>query len=607
METDSCKDYLRGQILAAFKSAFSNMSQKSAILITDDKTTKILDSCLKVHTLNDLGIGALVNVKFKRERVRVPPIYFLTSSLPSIKGVIKDYEDSRKPQYAGNAHLLICSSMTKDCLDLLKTSNLRRHLKTFQEVYCDYHAFESRVFHFNRPESFRNLYISASLQNEFAVNSEKLFNFCVSIEEDPYIRCCKDSQLARKFAQTFESFFSMKKNEMKLFKPQTKRATLIILDRSQDTVTPLMHEITYQAMIKDLLPGGDWKYLPLKSSDDSSEDSAAARFYYEDDPLWADFRHENLPHVLKNLQTKLTEFKKTNRIAKQQVNEEEKDNLLKSVRDLPKYKRMTKSFNTHFEIKDKLVDLYKSLKLNMVADIEQSLVTGIDDGGKSVRLNDVQKELTTLLRDVTVLKDIKIRLLLLYIISQGGINEKQHLLLFDAAGLSQKEREVIYNSAALGVTIKSEKKSSYKPLFFKERQASAKQLSKSTVTQSRYEPLISTVLKKFDKGGLSEADCPVFGKGEHGTNITGTFGGRSLRTRTKSAHKKSKIIIFVLGGVCYSEIRECYLLAEKLRREIYIGSSHVISPKDFLSLLGGQEDEAVIDVKEDEKIEIDNV
>jgi len=46
--------------------------------------------------LNDQGIGAILNVKYQRERVPVPPIYFLSPNMASIEKVVKDYENSKK-------------------------------------------------------------------------------------------------------------------------------------------------------------------------------------------------------------------------------------------------------------------------------------------------------------------------------------------------------------------------------------------------------------------------------------------------------------------------------------------------------------------------------
>ena len=45
--------------------------------------------------------------------------------------------------------------------------------------------------------------------------------------------------------------------------PPRPRGTLIVTDRSMDTVAPLLHEFTYQAMANDLLPiedGTSYRY-----------------------------------------------------------------------------------------------------------------------------------------------------------------------------------------------------------------------------------------------------------------------------------------------------------------------------------------------------------
>jgi len=603
MEHDSLKEFLKEQILSAFKVAFSNMAQKSAILITDDVTTNILDTCLKVHQLNDLGIGAIVNVKFNRERVQVPPIYFLSSDEASLKAVIKDYEDPKSPQYATNAHLFMLPSLTERSFELLKKSNLRRHLKTLQEVYCNFHALESRVFHFNRPGAFHSLYMTSRIEAELQESAEQLFSVCVSLQEYPYIRHSRDSKNAHVLAQKFESYFAGKKAEMPQFKHHDKRSTLLILDRTQDPVAPLLHEITYQAMIKDLVTS-ETKFIPLETTkEDGSKE--IIQFVYNDDPMWPDFKDKNLPDVLKDLQSKFASFKETNVIAKHKLQEQkENKNLLRQVRNIPRYKKMTQSFNSHFDIKDKLVGLYRSLDLKTIADMEQSLVTGLDESGRNSKLKDIQKQVSNIFKDPAVNSEMKLRLLLIYIISQGGLNEKQRNALFTAANLSKREADAIYNIRNLGVTIKSEKKSTHKPPFWNDMHNRAKVLCKSQHVQSRYEPLVATLLKKFDQATLSEADFPFCGDGVISKSITGVFGGRSLRRRERSSARggKARIIVFIIGGVCWSEIRECYVLSEQLKRDIFVGSSHVMSPKEYIGLLMGPEKkgDTIIEVKEDD-------
>ena len=58
-------------------------------------------------------------------------------------------------------------------------------------------------------------------------------------------------------------------------KSSRSRATLLLLDRADDPLTPLMHEYTYQAMVNDHLTvsenGAIQPSAPLKGSESSKE------------------------------------------------------------------------------------------------------------------------------------------------------------------------------------------------------------------------------------------------------------------------------------------------------------------------------------------------
>jgi len=42
------------------------------------------------------------------------------------------------------------------------------------------------------------------------------------------------------------------------------------------------------------------------------------------------------------------------------------------------------------------------------------------------------------------------------------------------------------------------------------------------------------------------------------------------------------VIVFVAGGMTYSEMREVYLLSQSLNKDIIIGSTHTITPTRFI-------------------------
>ncbi|KAJ2524851.1 syntaxin binding protein 1, partial [Coemansia sp. RSA 1935] len=46
--------------------------------------------------------------------------------------------------------------------------------------------------------------------------------------------------------------------------------------------------------------------------------------------------------------------------------------------------------------------------------------------------------------------------------------------------------------------------------------------------------------------------------------------------------KKGTVVVYIAGGVTLAEMRSVYELADTLKRDIYIGSTHVITPRGFL-------------------------
>jgi len=45
---------------------------------------------------------------------------------------------------------------------------------------------------------------------------------------------------------------------------------------------------------------------------------------------------------------------------------------------------------------------------------------------------------------------------------------------------------------------------------------------------------------------------------------------------------RQRVLVFVAGGMTYSEMRETYLLSKSLKKDIIIGSTHTFTPKRFM-------------------------
>jgi syntaxin-binding protein 1 len=71
----------------------------------------------------------------------------------------------------------------------------------------------------------------------------------------------------------------------------TQTASLLIVDRSADPLTPLLHEFTYQAMVCDLLDVKEGRYT-YQYTDRGGKPVQKEVLLDESDPLWPSLRHK---------------------------------------------------------------------------------------------------------------------------------------------------------------------------------------------------------------------------------------------------------------------------------------------------------------------------
>jgi hypothetical protein len=60
-------------------------------------------------------------------------------------------------------------------------------------------------------------------------------------------------------------------------------------------------------------------------------------------------------------------------------------------------------------------------------------------------------------------------------------------------------------------------------------------------------------------------------------------GIKSLRQKTKVKTPSRRLIVYIIGGVCYSEIRSIHeIMDHNSEVEIFIGGTHITTPREFI-------------------------
>ena len=607
-----CEDRILREMIGPAKALAGRDSW--LVLVVDPKTLRIVSGCMKMFDLMEQSVSVVENVMMRRQPLRgLDAVYFLTPTEESIRAFLKDCGDAKTAPLYRHAHVYFTSAVPSELFGLIKASTAARaYIKTLVELSLDFLVRESRVFCVDGPAAMFHLYSpkTPDLEDYCKTLGAKLASVCVSLRTVPLVRyeAAGNSTAGRNIPQLIgmHTLAALKAlTKAGVLKPTGPPVTLLLVGRTLDPVAPILCEFTYQAMAEHLLPirrdhytytySGQKKQVVLDDCDD----------------MWPKLRHQHIADCIMQLLSDFNQFMKANKAGQAALEGTKSVGSLKDmaaiVRAMPQYFELLNKYITHMTIAGDCMAQYNKRRLAEMAAIEQDLATGFDAQGNEPK--NVMNRLPPFLEDPNVSVEDKVRLLMLFIISQDGIKDSDRQRMMKYAKLSPEDQAIIGNLGYLGVTltkkvVRDKKKQKHK-------KNPAPMSDEVPYELSRFVPRIKGVLQSLVAGDLSETDYPYLGGDKDGAAPAGTEDKkkkRSLKATAKWADKSKtaagaaaaagqgddyvgasdadqRFIVFVAGGMTYSESRSVYEVAAATSKNCYIGSTQFFTPTTFVQEL----------------------
>ena len=224
------------------------------------------------------------------------------------------------------------------------------------------------------------------------------------------------------------------------------RSTLLLLDRSSDCLTPLMHDFTYQSMVNDLLTiEGDKITYKAESQENPSIKEDKDVLLNDKDKLWVEMRGNHIAQVIEVLSGRIQDVvnSSTNSaLRKKSGSNMSLSQLASAMKELPEYREVMSKLGQHMHIAHDCMDKFNKLGLLDLSDVEQTLATGKDDDDRTVKTAETISRCESALIRIQD-PDDRLRLMLIATISQGGLSRGDKDRLLRAAQLGRKELQTL--------------------------------------------------------------------------------------------------------------------------------------------------------------------
>ncbi|KAL9090446.1 MAG: hypothetical protein Q9159_001976 [Coniocarpon cinnabarinum] len=475
------------------------------------------------------------------------------------------------------------NTVKKSSLERLAQSDDHETVQAVREYFADFSVINPDLMSLSLTSPLYRVYgTSPELwhPDSHTRSTEGLSALLLSLKKKPLIRYAKDSLLCKKLAT--ELRYHMTQEEALFdFRRVDTPPILLLLDRREDPLTPLLTQWTYQAMVHELL-GISSGRVSLKDVPDIRPELREIVLSQDQDPFFAKNMYANFGDLGENAKEYVAQF----------ASKSNSSHTLESVADMkrfveeyPEFRKLSGNVSKHVTLVSELSRRVEHDKLLDCSELEQTLAC-------SDNHNAALRSLQQLLANPGVPDHNKLRLVAIYALRYSNNSNNQLPMLKDllkaSTNLSAADTILIpyllaYARSLTAQTTGSGAGAAQGPLpdLFSQPQAllngARSRIQKGIKgvenVYTQHSPVLLSTLESLFKGRLSQQICPFL----DGQNIG-----------SASREKPQDVIVFMVGGTTYEEARTvAQVNASMPGVRVVLGGTTVLRSESFFEQVRG--------------------
>ncbi|XP_049879442.1 vacuolar protein sorting-associated protein 45 [Pectinophora gossypiella] len=518
-------------VIQAVKLYITKMTEESGpgmkVILMDKETTSIVSMVFSQSEILQKEVYLFERIDSHAKWDNLKHMKCIVFVRPTSENIALLSRELRFPKY-GVYFIYFSNVISKADVKTLAECDEQECVREVQEVFADYLAVDRHLFSFNIVGC---LHGRAWNQQHLQRCAQGIFSLVMSLKRRCLVRYEAASEPCARLAERVRDLL---RREAVLidnnipFNGDIPTPQLLIIDRRDDPVTPLLNQWTYQAMVHELLTINNNR-VSLAHVADVPKDFKEVVLASEQDEFYAKNLYSNFGEIGQTMKSLMDEFQKK---AKSHQKVESISDMKNFVETYPLFKKMSGTVTKHVTVVGELSAMVARHNMLEVSELEQEIACQSDHSkhlqhlksllaNEAVRHHDAAKVVALYALRYEKHASNALPTLIEALKSRGAPEAlvRAVLNIVEYGGAHARQSDLFGLQDAVKIT---------KRLF--------KGLSGVENIYTQHNPLLKDTLEDLIKGKLRENMYPTIGGDD------GNYGRRP-----------QDIIVFIVGGATYEE------------------------------------------------------